>query len=279
MTTLWNLQRALFTTSLTGKRISHLSFSMIMRSRFRPVHLIYLSYSTSSQHPMHLVLTQASMQYHVFIIILHRPFVSKRGIQPYPPRGEGHMHARKMCLESAIEIARLLEAHESQFSLCIMNTQVVHMAFTGALILVYATISESDRQRHGELSRHLATCCRALAELGEIFENATRSLDTLLTIKRTWQARLVAGAGYKRRSSNQSASRVPGLRKKIKGFPRPTASNSQSLAEKVGTVPDWRHEDASKMSGASATFGADMIGATSDFAGISIPLGSSENGS
>ena len=155
------------------------------------------------------------MQYYVFVIVQHRPFISKVSIQPYPPRGDGPLHARRMCLESAIEIARLLEDYATRFAFRWANTQIVHMAFSAALILLYASVSETDRQRHATLAGLLAICCDALAELGRIFENATRSLDTLLIIKRTWQARLVSGAGQKRRSTQQN-SETRTLRKKIR---------------------------------------------------------------
>jgi hypothetical protein len=121
-----------------------------------------------------------------------------------------------MCLESAIEIARLLDEYATRFALRLASTQIVHMAFSAALILLYASVSETDRQRHATLAGHLATCCDALAELGKIFENATRSLDTLLIIKRTWQARLVSGAGHKRRSAQQTDPATRTLRKKIR---------------------------------------------------------------
>ena len=156
------------------------------------------------------------MQYYLFVIIQHRPFISKGGIQPYPPRGDGPLHARRMCLESAIEIARLLEDYATRFALRLANTQIVHMAFSAALILLYASVSETDRHRHETLAGHLATCCDALAELGNVFENATRSLDTLLIIKRTWKARLVSGVGHKRRSTHSSESTARTLRKKFR---------------------------------------------------------------
>ena len=156
------------------------------------------------------------MQYYVFIIVQHRPFISKVSIQPYPPRGDGPLHARRMCLESAIEIARLLEDYAARFAFRLANTQVVHMAFSAALILLYASVSETDLQRHATLAGHLATCCDALAELGKVFENATRSLDTLLIIKRSWQARLVSGAGRKRRSTQQPDYMARTSRRKVR---------------------------------------------------------------
>jgi hypothetical protein len=50
-------------------------------------------------------------------------------------------------------------------------------------------------------------CCRTLAELGNVFNNAARTLDVLLHVKRTWQARLVvASAGSKRRAPSAAGS-------------------------------------------------------------------------
>jgi hypothetical protein len=156
------------------------------------------------------------MQYHAFIIILHRPFVSRHENQPYPPRGKGPLHARSMCVNSATVIADILSIYESQYSLAIAATPVVHATFTAALILVYATISETNRDRHADLSKHLATCCRALSDLGKYFGNASRALDTLLAIKRRWQGIVVVGAGRKRQSSSWMQRDAAAIKKKIK---------------------------------------------------------------
>lgn len=150
------------------------------------------------------------------MIILHRPFVSKHENQPYPPRGRGPLHALSMCVTSATAIAEILTVYESKYSLAIAATPVVHLTFTAALILVYATISENNRDRHAKLSKHLATCCRALSEFGQHFDNASRALDTLLAIKRHWQGIVVAGAGRKRHSSSWVNRDITAIRKKIR---------------------------------------------------------------
>ncbi|KAJ3529476.1 hypothetical protein NM208_g9737 [Fusarium decemcellulare] len=143
------------------------------------------------------------MQYSLFVITLHRPFVAKHYIQPEPPVGPGHLHAREMCIRSAVEIAKFLRMFERQFSLQRSNVQMVYITFTAALILVYATLAENNHESHRNLSTHLATCSHALAELGNIFPNANRTLDVLLKVKRSWQARLVAATiGSKRRASS-----------------------------------------------------------------------------
>ncbi|KAH7140494.1 putative fungal-specific transcription factor [Dactylonectria estremocensis] len=158
------------------------------------------SESTGLYLPQALML---HMQYALFVINLHRPFVAKHYIQPEPPVGPGHLHAREMCISSAIEIAKLLRIFESQYTLSRSNVQMVYIAFTAALILVYATIAENNEESHRDLPFHLGTCSHALAELGNIFPNANRTLDVLLKVKRSWQARLVAATtGSKRRGSS-----------------------------------------------------------------------------
>lgn len=139
------------------------------------------------------------MQYAFCLLILHRPFVAKHYIQPYPRVGKGPEHARSMCIQSAIDIAKLLGEYERRYSLQRANVLVVHMAFNAALILVYATVSEMDRPTYISLSSHLDTCCRTLAELGNAYESASRTLDILLSVKRMWQARLVGGSVSRKR--------------------------------------------------------------------------------
>lgn len=144
-----------------------------------------------------------SMLYAYLIIVLHRPFVAKHYIQPYPPVGLGHLHARDMCVRAALQIAKLLSWYESQHSLSRASILIVQVVFSAALILVYATVSQDDVGSYQELSAELETCSHALVELGDTFENASRSLDVLLRVKRMWQARLVGPpAGSKRRGSS-----------------------------------------------------------------------------
>ncbi|KAK7699473.1 hypothetical protein SLS64_011611 [Diaporthe eres] len=109
--------------------------------------------------------------------------------------------------QSASRISVLLSFYEEQHSLSQVNILVVQITFSAALILVYATVSERDIENHRRLTGHLEMCCRALAELGHVFNNAARTLDVLLHVKRTWQARLVAAsAGSKRRASFAAGS-------------------------------------------------------------------------
>lgn len=158
-----------------------------------------------------LSLTQNSMQYNLLVIVLHRPFCAKRYIQPQPLIGKGPLHAREMCIRSAVEISNLISCYKTQYTLRRASIQLVHVTFTAALILVYAIISGVMRDLYPDLSSHLDVCCHALADMGEAFENSARALDILLAIKRSWQARMVSsfgGAAGKKRAESHSSSQV-----------------------------------------------------------------------
>ncbi|KAL5335865.1 fungal-specific transcription factor domain-containing protein [Aspergillus crustosus] len=158
------------------------------------------------------------LQYHQIVIFTHRPWVSKSYIQPRSPRqGPGYHHARKMCIESSIAIARLLHIYEKHYTFRRMNNQVVSMIFSAALILLYVTISTTPlTSRTGlettdsstEMVAYLNLCFRALDELGQSFENAKRTRDFLVSLQRRWQARMRRSGAMKRQMSSH---RLPQL--------------------------------------------------------------------
>jgi hypothetical protein len=45
---------------------------------------------------------------------------------------------------------------------------------------------------YDDLHTPLDVCCSALADLGQAFNNASRALEVLLAVKRSWQARMVS---------------------------------------------------------------------------------------
>ncbi|BCS27345.1 transcription factor domain-containing protein [Aspergillus puulaauensis] len=153
------------------------------------------------------------LQYHQIVIFTHRPWVSKSYIQPRSPRqGPGYHHARKMCIESSIAIARLLHIYEKHYTFRRMNNQVVSMIFSAALILLYVTISstplasrtglEQSTDNSTEMVAYLNLCFRALDELGQSFENAKRTRDFLVSLQRRWQARMRRSGAMKRQISS-----------------------------------------------------------------------------
>lgn len=118
--------------------------------------------------------------------------MSKRNIQPQPPQGSGPTHARKMCIESAISIVKLLQLYETRYTFRRMNIQAVAITCSAALMLIFAAVSNS-RRRHGDdesTSAQLGVCFRALDEFSLSWENAKRARDFLLALKSRWEARV-----------------------------------------------------------------------------------------
>ncbi|KAJ6095733.1 hypothetical protein N7486_006479 [Penicillium sp. IBT 16267x] len=143
------------------------------------------------------------MQYHQIVIFFHRPWVSKSYIQPRSPRqGPGYHHARRMCIESATAVARLLQIYEKHYTFRRMTNQVVAIIFSAALMLLFVTVSSSPlmptkggeinqpHPRNTEMVAYLNLCFRALDELGQSFENAKRTRDYLVTLQRRWQTHM-----------------------------------------------------------------------------------------
>ncbi|KAL3458350.1 fungal-specific transcription factor domain-containing protein [Aspergillus heterothallicus] len=129
------------------------------------------------------------MQYNQLMIHCHRPYISRHHIQPQPPQGPGHSHARAMCVESAIGIAKLLSIYERYYSFRRANFQIVSFIFSAALILIFTVVPTRNTEGDRELLVHLSTCFRALDEMGSQFESAKRTSTLLNTLQREWQTR------------------------------------------------------------------------------------------
>ncbi|OQV02893.1 Fungal Zn2-Cys6 binuclear cluster domain-containing protein [Cladophialophora immunda] len=157
------------------------------------------------------------MQYHQFMIYIHRPFMSKTASSTINSNIR-HMHARSVCIESAVAISVLLRIYKSSYPLRFVNVEVVSIVFSAAIILVLASVLDLEGTDKLNLQRHLDTCCRALAELGKAFKNASRTLDILLDIKRKWQAKLVASEKPKRRALEAQESVRPGTKRRKSQF-------------------------------------------------------------
>ncbi|KAB8231579.1 transcription factor domain-containing protein [Aspergillus alliaceus] len=130
------------------------------------------------------------MQYHQAIIHAHRPWISKRYIQPQPPQGPGHVHARTMCIESAIAISQLLHLYETQYGFRRMNVQAVSITCSAALMLIFATIASLQPEGDQEISAYLSVCFRALEDFGISWESAKRAQNFLISLQRRWESRI-----------------------------------------------------------------------------------------
>jgi hypothetical protein len=132
------------------------------------------------------------MYFSLLVIIRQRPFCSKSYVQPKPPVGPGAQHAQEMCVSHAVDISKLLACCKQLYTLRRASNQVVHTAFTAASILVYAIVSRIEAEGYDNLHIPLDVCCSALADLGQVLNNASRAVEVLLAVKRSWQARVVS---------------------------------------------------------------------------------------
>jgi hypothetical protein len=148
-----------------------------------------------------------SLQYYQFMIHCHRPYISKNHIQPRPLQGPGPGHARRMCLESAISIVKVLNMYERRYSFRKANVQMVSYVFSAALILMFVTVPGQSSTQHSDLVRYLSTCFWALDEMGTCFENAKRTSRFLSTLQQQWHKRKrgMAQKGAKRGPQNENS--------------------------------------------------------------------------
>lgn len=153
----------------------------------------YFSMSSFSFHLRFLYQntdSSSSLHYHSAVIHAHRPWMSKESIQPQPPKGPGSNHARKMCVESATAIAKLLRIYESHYTFRRMNIQAVAITCSAALMLIFASILRRGDRDADETVAHLNVCFRALEEFGVSWESAKRAQNFLLHMQGIWESRI-----------------------------------------------------------------------------------------
>ena len=142
-----------------------------------------------------------SMHYHSAIIHAHRPWMSKEAIQPQPPKGPGSSHARKMCVESATAIAKLLRIYDLHYTFRRMNIQAVAITCSAALMLIFASILRRDDRDADDTVAHLNVCFRALDEFGVSWESAKRAQNFLLHMQGMYKSQIQPPRPGKRLSS------------------------------------------------------------------------------
>lgn len=127
------------------------------------------------------------MQFYQSLIYAHRPWMSRTHSQPQQAKGPGADQARKVCMDSASAIARLLRLYEERWTLRRINIQAVAITFSAALLLVFATVSRYQREREDEILADLSACLRALDELSPSWDTARRARDFLIRLQRHWE--------------------------------------------------------------------------------------------
>jgi hypothetical protein len=164
-----------------------------------------------------------SMEYHQLLILIHRPWTSKTS-QPTLQKGPGYMHARHQCVESATAISKLLRRYEMQYTFRRMNIQIIHIIFSAALIMIFATISRRTEPPTLEEASNLGVCFRALDELGQAFELAKSAREGLITIQRRWR-------DFRRKHR--------GLKRSIESHDTPTLKTEKKFRPAESPVPSF----------------------------------------
>lgn len=149
------------------------------------------------------------MQYHQNIIHVHRPYMSRTYVQPFPPQGPGSDHARMMCMESAISIAKLLRLYETRFALRRINVQAVGIVCSAALLLIFADVTCYHHDSVDQTKQHLSVCFRALDEFSSSWESAKRSRDFLVLLQGQWE--LQGRPARAREAKSRKRTRTSGL--------------------------------------------------------------------
>lgn len=129
------------------------------------------------------------MQYHQNIIYAHRPWMSKSGLQPQPPKGPGYLHAREMCIGSSIAISKILVLYETRYTLRRINVKAVSITSSAILLLLFAAVTKYPGHPLDELTMCLSPCFRALDEFALSWESARRAKELLVNLQRQWEIR------------------------------------------------------------------------------------------
>ncbi|KAJ6002758.1 hypothetical protein N7451_005305 [Penicillium sp. IBT 35674x] len=129
------------------------------------------------------------MQYHQNIIYAHRPWMSRKGLQPDPPKGPGYLHAREMCISSAIAISKILVLYETRYTLRRINVKAVSITSSAILLLLFASVTKYPAHSQSDITRYLSSCFRALDEFSRSWKSAGRAKDLLVNLQRQWELR------------------------------------------------------------------------------------------
>lgn len=156
------------------------------------------------------------MQYHQNIIHAHRPWMSRTLTQPNPPQGAGAEHARMMCIESAITIAKLLQLYDSLYGFRRMSIQGVGITCSAALLLMFAVVTSYKHEGMEDASVYLACCFRALDEFGVAWESAKRAQEFFILLQRQWEHQRRSARGRQ----NTSGDLVPQKRRRPESLDR-----------------------------------------------------------
>lgn len=124
-----------------------------------------------------------NMQYNEVMMFANHPFISSPGGQQvaYSP------DTRRLCLEAASNVARLLRLYQQNWSIRRANVHLVHVCLTTALVHLYFACTAELEDVYQNAMTDLETVCEALGTLSRAWRSAYRALDSLASIRQIWQ--------------------------------------------------------------------------------------------
>ncbi|EXJ93637.1 hypothetical protein A1O1_02029 [Capronia coronata CBS 617.96] len=164
-----------------------------------------LKISESSLQPAPPYVYQMHLQYHVAIILLHRPFFRilyhSQTNGDYDPEG-GDVHSQS-CQASAAKIANIYRIFRENYTNRCVPISAVHPAFTAAIIhlLDVKTCSPVGRNK---ARRRLDICLTSLHEMNINWDWANRAIRAIRSLAAQWQVDLSPSAGFLREISEES---------------------------------------------------------------------------
>lgn len=147
----------------------------------------FLKISPSSQKPALPHIYQLHLQYHVAMILLHRPFLKalrRDEAISGNASGEDDVHSRA-CRASADWISNIFRIYRANYTLRRIPISAVHCAFTAAIIHLVDATSCDDVLRKKAL-RRLHTCLVSLHEMSTAWAWSKRSILALHLLAKEW---------------------------------------------------------------------------------------------
>ncbi|WQF77420.1 hypothetical protein CDEST_02434 [Colletotrichum destructivum] len=150
-----------------------------------------LRISKSSRHPSPPHVYQLHLQYHVIMILLHRPFLqSTRPFQGFTLSETGRFDVHTVsCRKAAQWIATILQIYHKNFTLRKLPISAVHCAFTAAVIFLADATSE-DNELQQESLKNLKTCYRSLQGMRIAWGWSERAISALEQIAIRWKVEI-----------------------------------------------------------------------------------------
>ena len=149
----------------------------------------FLKISPSSQKPALPHIYQLHLQYHVAMILLHRPFLKAlrrdETIAGTASTSEADDTHSRACRASADWISNIFRIYRANYTLRRIPISAVHCAFTAAIIHL-VDVTSPDGALRKKARRRLHTCITSLQEMSTAWAWSKRSILALKLLAREW---------------------------------------------------------------------------------------------